>query len=70
MKMFIARAALLSTFAFGALVGGGIALDGGQLAFTGPSSAEAMMQGPPRCGADLDTGLPMPCPPPKKKCGC
>lgn len=35
MKVFIARAALLSTFAFGALLGGGIAFDGGQPSITG-----------------------------------
>lgn len=70
MKTFIARAALLSTFAFGALAGGGIAMDGGHLSVTGPQSAEARMQGPPRCGADLDTGLPMPCPKPKKESEC
>ncbi len=63
MKVFIARAALLSTFALGALAGGGVALDGGQLAFTGPTSAEARMQGDKWwCGQDLDTGERIPCP--------
>lgn len=56
MKRFLARAALLSTFAFGAFLGGGVALDGGQMAFsTGPESAEARFKADPtKCWQEGD----------------
>jgi hypothetical protein len=55
MKKLIAQAALISTFALGAILGGGVALDSGTLTVTGPEAAEAMMRSDPtKCWMEGD----------------
>jgi hypothetical protein len=55
MKKLIAQAALISTFALGAIFGGGVALDGGNITFTGAESAGAMMKADPtKCWQEGD----------------
>jgi uncharacterized membrane protein YoaK (UPF0700 family) len=58
MKKLFAQAALISTFALGAILGGGVALDSGTLTLTGPEAAEAMMkQDPTKCWEEGDESV-------------
>ncbi len=58
MKKLFAQAALISTFALGAIFGGGVALDGGRITFTGSESAEAMMKvDPTTCWEEGDESV-------------